>query len=385
MKLHIGIVSLGNISEDTGGRNYLVNFTKAIGQLDVAHRFAVFLSPNQKHLIEKFLTERFSIVEVPPKSDHSAAKVISEQLLLPFYLSRSGVDVAYFPGNFVSLLSPVPTVVAIRSMLYYHYPTAIDKTRLFVRRLLTPPSAQTARAIITPSQDIKKDVINFIGVNERKIQVVNHGVDTEMFQKNYAEQERQAVFEKFGITKKFILYASALWEYKNQDKLILSLKNLIETDGRDLQLVIAGKGINSFEAYEGYLRNLAATLNLNERVIFTGQAPHQELKYLYKYAEVFAYPSGYESFGNPLFEAWAAGVPVVCSNVHSFPEMTLNGKCALMVNPKSVDELTDALRRVLTDAALRERLIHSGLQRVSEFSWQKAARQTLSIIETVSR
>ena len=382
MKKHIGIVMLGNISEDTGGRNYFINFTKALSRSESQHRFTMFLNPNQKQVIEPFLSERLSVVEIPPKSKSSVAKVISEQLIAPFYLAKHEVDVAYFPGNFVSLLSPVPTVVAIRSMLYYHYPDVVDKPRLIVRRLLTPPSAKMARAIITPSQDIKNDVVNFVRIRESKIRVVNHGVDTELFQKNYVDSERDAVFKKFGITKKFLLYASALWEYKNQDKLILALKNLLER-GHDLQLVIAGKGINMFEKYEARLHQLVEQNGLKERVIFAGLVPHQELKYLYKYAEVFAYPSSYESFGNPLFEAWAAGVPVVCANVHSFPEMTENGKCAVMINPLNVDEMTDALHRVLTDSTLKQKLIEAGRTRVASFSWEKCVRETLAVIEEV--
>lgn len=382
MKKHIGIVMLGNISEDTGGRNYFINFTKALSRSESKHRFTMFLNPNQKHVIEPFLSERLSVVEIPPKSKSSVAKVISEQLIAPFYLAKHNIDVAYFPGNFVSLLSPVPTVVAIRSMLYYHHPQVIDKSRLIVRRLLTPPSAKMARAIITPSQDIKNDVVNFVRIRESKIRVVNHGVDTELFQKNYVDSERNAVFKKFGITKKFLLYASALWEYKNQDKLILALKNLLER-GHDLQLVIAGKGINMFEKYEARLHQLVEQNGLKERVIFAGLVPHQELKYLYKYAEVFAYPSSYESFGNPLFEAWAAGVPVVCANVHSFPEMTENGKCAVMINPLNVDEMTDALHRVLTDSTLKQKLIEAGRTRVASFSWEKCVRETLAVIEEV--
>lgn len=382
MSKRIGIVQLGNASEDTGGRNYLVNFVKALSRLDAPHRFAIFLSANQKFLIEPFLSETIAVVEVPPASKSSVAKALSEQLIAPFYLAKHRVDVAYFPGNFVSLLSPIPAVVAIRSMLYYHYPYAVDKARLLVRKTLTPPSAKRARAIITPSQDIKNDVIKFIGASERKIHVVHHGVDVELFQKNYVESEREAVFKKFGVTKKFILYASALWEYKNQDKLILALKRLIER-GHDLQLVLAGKGLGATARYEARLRSLVAEHRLQDRVIFAGLVPHQELKYFYKCCEVFAYPSGYESFGNPLFEAWAAGAPVVCANAHSFPEMTENGKCAVMINPLDVEELTSALHRVLTDSALRARLIQAGSERVRSFSWETCARQTLAVIESV--
>ncbi|MDW8466007.1 MAG: glycosyltransferase family 1 protein [Chloroherpetonaceae bacterium] len=179
----------------------------------------------------------------------------------------------------------------------------------------------------------------------------------------------------------FILYASALWEYKNQDKLILAFDKLWREKGLDMQLVIAGKGIDARATYQNRLQELVRAHRLEGRVIFTGQLSHSELKYFYRYCAVFAYPSGYESFGNPLFEAWAAGAPVVCSNVHSFPEMTLGGHCALMVNPYNVDELADALYRVITHPSLRQSLVEAGKKRISSFSWEKCVRETLTILE----
>jgi glycosyltransferase involved in cell wall biosynthesis len=387
--LNIGLVQLGNVAADTGGRNYVINLTKALAKVNrqsaSPHKFVWYLSPNQKHLIAEFLDEHFSIVEIPPASESSVMKVFAEQILLPFYLLFSKSDVVYFPGNFVSLFAPKKTVVAIRSMLYYHHPEAVDKSRLWFRKFLTPPSAKRARAIITPSQDIKNDVVNFVGTDEKKIQVVNHGVDIEMFQKNYVESERETVFKKFGITKPFIMYASALWSYKNQDKLILAFEKLLREKHLDRQLVIVGKGINLFETYEGKLHELVKEKKMEREVIFTSHLAHAELKYLYRFADIFAYPSGYESFGNPLFEAWAAGVPVVCANVHSFPEMTLNGKCAVMVDPTNLDALTDALYRVGTDKELREKLIAAGAARVAEFSWQRCAKETLSVLESATK
>jgi glycosyltransferase involved in cell wall biosynthesis len=70
----------------------------------------------------------------------------------------------------------------------------------------------------------------------------------------------------------------------------------------------------------------------------------------------------------------------VCANVHSFPEMTQNGKCAVMVNPRNVDELADALYRVLKDSNLKKHLIEAGKARVASFSWEKCARQTLAVL-----
>ncbi|MDX2130217.1 MAG: glycosyltransferase family 1 protein [Chloroherpetonaceae bacterium] len=385
--MHIAFVLLGNVSQDTGGRNYLINFIKAAATLNReekwGHRFTLYLSPKQRHLIDSVLTDDFTVVEVPFSYSNALLKVFAEQVLMPFYLLVSNADIAYFPGNFITLFSPKSNAVAIRSMLYYHYPEAIDKARLYFRKFLTPPSAKLSQIIITPSEDIKNDVVNFLGIDASKIKVINHGVDTEMFQKNYHDEERESVFMKYGINKPFITYASALWRYKNQDKLILAFERLLKEKGLDYQLLIVGKGLATADAYEIELRELVKSRGLEGRVIFTGQLSHSELKYLYKYARVFAYPSGYESFGNPLFEAWASGVPVVSANVHSFPEMTENGACALMMNPRDVDAIFNALYEASTNEATRQRLIENGAQRVAGFSWKKCVRETIKSIESL--
>ncbi|MBC8042990.1 MAG: glycosyltransferase family 4 protein [Rhizobacter sp.] len=381
--MNIGFVQLGEVSKDSGGRNYFINFVAAFAAFNrehhYPHRLKIFITAGEAFLIEKFLGEHITVVSVPFSGGTSAAKVFGEQVVLPVQLLFSGLDVVYFPGNFASLLSPKPTVVAIRSMLYYHYPEAVARSRRIFRGLLTPPSAKRSQAIITPSQDIKNDVVKFVGTRAAKIFVVPHGINKEMFQTDYAEAKRAAVMQKFGITKRFILYASALWRYKNQDKLILAFAELLK-HGFDGQLVIAGQGINAFETYAAELSQLVSELHLEGKVIFTGHLPHEELKYLYKYAALFAYPSGYESFGNPLFEAWAAGTPVVCANVHSFPEITLNGSCALMCDPTDVAALTSAMQQMLTDEALRNKFIDAGLRRIESVSWQKCVAETLTVL-----
>jgi glycosyltransferase involved in cell wall biosynthesis len=387
--MNIGIVSLGAISKDTGGKNYVINFAKAVKKINllgfIGHQITFYMSKGERFVLEPYLDASMHVVEIPFTSKTSFHKVFGEQVMMPFYEIASPCDVFYFPGNFVTLLAAKPTVVAIRSMLYYHYPEAIDGLRRMIRRTLTPPSAKLSRRIIAPSEDIKNDIVNFVKIPREKISVIHHGVDTEMFQTNYDDGEKQKIFEKFGIRKKFIAYVSALWRYKNQDKLISALNTLTEKFGLDYQLVIVGKGLNMLGGYEAELYALVKKLQLEDRVVFTGQLSHQELKYFYKYAEVFVYPSSIESFGNPLFEAWAAGVPVVCSNVHAFPEMTLDGTCALMVNPLDPEAIAEAVAKIATDERFRNNIVVRGHERIKNFSWEKCVKETLAVLEAAAK
>ncbi|MGB9880037.1 MAG: glycosyltransferase family 4 protein, partial [Anaerolineae bacterium] len=118
-----------------------------------------------------------------------------------------------------------------------------------------------------------------------------------------------------------------------------------------------------------------------DRVVFTGYVPDEDLPALYSGADLFVFPSLYEGFGLPPLEAMACGTPVVCSKASSLPEVV--GDAALMVDPYDVEALAEAMHRVLSDAVLREELRGKGLARAQQFTWEKAARETLAVYEEV--
>ncbi len=112
-------------------------------------------------------------------------------------------------------------------------------------------------------------------------------------------------------------------------------------------------------------------------VHFIGFADEADLPAIYSGATCFAFPSLYEGFGIPVLEAMACGTPVVTSNVSSLPEVA--GEAAIMIDPYDLDALTDALRRIVDDSALRENLIQKGFSRIQDFSWDKSAQQLARI------
>ena len=114
-----------------------------------------------------------------------------------------------------------------------------------------------------------------------------------------------------------------------------------------------------------------------------GCVSNEELLFLYNSADLFVYPSLYEGFGLPVIEAMACRTPVITSNVSSLPEVA--GDAAILVDPYNVEEIADAIYRVISDKELKENLIAKGLKRATEFSWEKVAQETMKVFEEVYR
>lgn len=381
--MRIGVAALGNLAEDTGGRNYIEHFFRHLPKVGSAHTFVLFISQGQRLKLHEQVLAAAEVIEINA-GDSSLQKVFGEQVLLRKYIREHAIDIMYFPGNFATYMCPVPYVLNIRGMAhYYGSKYGVGLTRRVIRQAIMPSSARFATMIITPSEDIRTDVIRFLGVAREKTIVIPHGVDMSLFSPLYAEDPRgNVILERFGLQpRKYFLYVSALWRYKNQDKLIAAFEMLKAQMPSELKLVLAGKGTGVESEYLRELEELRRRSDVADDVIMTGQLLQSDLKYLYANASAFVFPSSYESFGNPIFEAWASEIPVATSNVHSFPEIVADA--GLLFNPSDIGEIASAMKRLVSDPELRARLIQRGSDRVREFSWEKCIRRTLSVLEGV--
>jgi glycosyltransferase involved in cell wall biosynthesis len=158
--------------------------------------------------------------------------------------------------------------------------------------------------------------------------------------------------------------------HKNQLRLVQAMPRIRDA-APEARLVLPG----ARTPYEDALRQEAADLGLSDAVVFPGYVDEADLEGLYSAASVFIFPSLNEGFGLPVLEAMARDLPVVAADAGSLPEVA--GDAALLVDPTSVEAIAGATSRVLTDAALRERLVAAGRDRPAAFTWERTAEGTL--------
>jgi glycosyltransferase involved in cell wall biosynthesis len=188
---------------------------------------------------------------------------------------------------------------------------------------------------------------------------------------------------RYRLPDRFILSISTLEPRKNFIGLIAAFNHLATTSRRppiaDLHLVIAGgKGWLYDDIFAA-----AEASPVRKRIHLTGFVADEELPALYSLADLFAFPSHYEGFGIPVLEAMACGIPVVCADNSSLPEVA--GDAALLVEGTDTDALAEAMAKLLIDISLRERLIERGFEQARRFTWEGAAKRLLRVYEDMAR
>jgi glycosyltransferase involved in cell wall biosynthesis len=199
-----------------------------------------------------------------------------------------------------------------------------------------------------------------------RITVVHHGVDPIP---EISSETGAAFRRKLDLEAPFLLHVGAVQERKNINRLVESFEGLPER----YVLVLAGAaGYGAREILDRIRKSPAQS-----RIRMLGYRTRDELNQLYRTAAVLAFPSLEEGFGFPVLEAMSAGLPVVTSNSSALKEVA--GDAALLVDPLDVDGLRGALQATLEDPAVKERLVAAGFHRAAEFTWQRAAQQTLAV------
>lgn len=302
--------------------------------------------------------------------------VLGEQLLLPRLAVRAGVQLLHSLGSTAPLRGGFRRVTTIHDLIYARFPEAHAGLRDRGMRVLVPGAARRSERVIADSQSTRADLVELVGLDAGRIDVVPLGLGAVRRSEPVSER---AVRERFGLgDRELVLSLSAKRPHKNLPALIEALAE-IDARARPV-LVLPGYPT----AHEAELRAHAAARGVAEDVRFPPWVQDAELEGLWGLARAFVYPSLYEGFGLPVLEAMARGVPVACSDASSLPEVA--GDAALLFDPRSPSQIAAALRRLLTDAALRERLAERGRERAASFTWERAARLTLDVYErAVSR
>lgn len=296
-----------------------------------------------------------------------------ERLTLALELAPCRLDLLHSPDFIPPLNGRYRSVITVHDLAFLRYPQFLTAA---ARRYYNGQiAAAVARAdtIIAVSEATRADLLEMLRVPAEKVTVIPEAAG-EQFRPVPPAEIAQLSKER-GLPTGYILFVGTIEPRKNIGGLLRAyayLRTLLP-DAPPL-VIVGGRGWLDEEIFALY-----EALNLQQWVIWYGPADPADLPALYSGAAVFCLPSFYEGFGLPPLEAMACGTPVVVSNRSALPEVV--GEAGVLVNPDDVEEIAEALRRVLTDSALAADLRQRGLQRAALFSWGEVARRTLALYE----
>jgi glycosyltransferase involved in cell wall biosynthesis len=273
-------------------------------------------------------------------------------------------------------LRKVPTVLTVHDLIFRELPEHHKRLNRWYLRWAMPLFCRRADHIIAVSEATRQDILRAYGVPKQKITVIHEAADPRFRPQSASEIDR--VRSAYGLPPRYLLYVGTIEPRKNLEQLLAAWAPLYLA-GECPALVIVGKAGWLSEPFFAAL----ASSEARDGVLLTGYVPDVDLPAIYTAAEAFVWPSLYEGFGLPPLEAMACGTPVVCSNVSSMPEIV--GKAALRVSPAEPQMLSQCLRRISSDRALREDLRQRGFDRAAQFSWAETAAQTVALYRRVLR
>ncbi len=349
-----------------GTRIYIKNCLDRFGLFEEKDRFSIYHRAefNPQLAFRKFANYEIVKLEFP---------FWWTQLRFAWEIFRTKPAVLWMPMHSLPYLrsKKTKTVVTIHDLAFKFFPEHYPAGHVRRLNMFTDYAARRADRLIAVSNSTKKDLLKFYpGIDEKKIKVIYHGFDRDLFRGDIPAERIAEARAKYKIgDARYLIYVGAIQPRKNLGVLLDAFESLRKSPRHaELALVIAGD--------LGWLYgDIVERIKKTDNVIVTGKFETADLPPLLAGARAFVFPSLYEGFGIPLIEAMACGAPVVAADNSSLTEIT--GDAGILFDARKPEELTDALKKVLENDKLRDDLRDKGLSRAAYFSWDKCAKETL--------
>lgn len=344
--------------------------------------------------------------QVPPvvrKGGENAVKLWWEQTGLPGLASAAhkdghGYDVVHWPYFAASLKqppAPAATIITIHDLIPLVLPEYAPSLPLKAYFKLVSRAARQATLVLADSEHSRQDIIKILKLPEDKVETVYLGTDERYRPGVLAAEARQALLQKYGLqgNERVVFYIGGFDRRKNMALLIEAfakalprLKEIEQSAGdgeRPWTLAIAGKAHSTNSAMYPDLEAVAkkflpdTSVADSARIKFLGRVDEEDKPGLYRASDLFVFPSRYEGFGLDPLDALACGIPTICSNASSLPE--LMGRAAKLVGPDRAGDWTEAIVELAASPEKRAGLAAAGPGQAAKFGWQKTAERTLEL------
>ena len=350
-----------------GSRSHILEIFSRVVSIYPEVRFYFFLEKTEelKQSSPAFSLPNVALVAIPHVNSIKRLCII-----LPKMQRKYNLDLLH-----TQYISPLPsyskTVITLHDILFESHPKFFSMVFKLRSKVLMRLSAVRSEHIFTVSEFSKTEISERYGIEGKNISVIYNGVDQDKFYPGTSG--KQPIIDRGLVPGEYILTVGRLEPRKNHELLIRAYARLKTS----LPLVLVG------QKHFGYhhIEKTIAEFGLSERVQLIQDVGDGELPSFYRHARVFVYPTWAEGFGMPVIEAMASGVPVITSNTTSIPEVV--GCGGILIDPSSVDEVTDALYQVLKGDALSEALAKYGIKRAKLYDWNAAAQRVKDVYQQI--
>ena len=352
---------------------------KNLQKIDQKNEYVVFVKPDFDDTCIPS-APNFKIVELNSRFGYPGW----EQIALPKAAYKEGCDVLHCTSNTGPLFSKVPIVTTLHDIIYLESISLFKKEGTWYqklgnmyRRYFVPPVIRKSKKVITVSNFEKERINKHFGFTDNRLTAIYNGVGSH-FKKVTDAGQLKTIKEQYNLPDNFFFFLGNTDPKKNTKGVLKAFTDFNKIYPKKYKLVM-------LDYDEGELLKLLDTTGgreIRELIHLTGYVPNTDLPAIISQCTIFLYPSLRESFGIPILEGMACGVPVITSNTSSMPEVAGEGT-ALMVDPSKPIQITEAMRNLIEDKMLAKVLSEKGIQRAKDFSWEAMAKNVLELYEDV--
>ena len=345
---------------------------RRLPELDPSNEYVIFVKDDEdKTCIQESANMR---IKVLPATSYPWW----EQVLLPRAAGEEGCDLLHCTSNTAPVVSRIPLITTIHDIIY------LEKVTLFAkggtnyqrfgnmyRRFVVPPVAHKSCTVVTVSEFEKHNIQEVLKLGD-KLRVIYNGVGTH-FKKITDPNELLRARKTYNLPDRFIFFLGNTDPKKNTGNVLKAFALYKQKHDDDLYLVMPDYDETALQE----LLRQTVKPDIRSHIIMTGYVPNEELPSIINQCILMLYPSLRESFGIPILEGMACGVPVITSNSSSMPEIA--GDAAIQIEPTDPQAIMHAIERIISNPVLAASLSAKGIQRAEQFSWNIMAESYIAL------
>lgn len=379
-------ILINAVSSKMGGAlTYLKNLITELQLIDNQNVYIICVSAQLGDILsDRIKDQNIKIIHVP-NIENPILRLWWDQVGIISLIKEERIDILFSIANFATLLCPCKQLLLIRGYLMpmpYFKEIVFSKYSLkkkivfYLKQGLICLSAKKSDVVMFPTQGAANDFLKMFFIPKEKMVVNHYGTYLDKFKNDNPHSGNEK-----GAYR--LLYSTMYTERKNFSTVFKAL-NILKKEGIPFQFITPGDMEDSLAKATATARedrHLIEEFGLKDSIVFTGKLTYEKIDTLYKNADIFLWPTLIESFGHPLIEAMAAGLPIIASDIPVNRE--LGGDTMLYFDPFDYIKLADSIKSLISDANLKSTMSLRSLQRSKDFAWASHVEKLVSIFNSL--